>query len=145
VSSDRELLLLDTNIVIHLIRGNEVARRVEGLFHLRHRLERPLISVVTVAEGLALARQFGWGERTTAELEELFNEFLIVDVHQERILRAYAEIADFARRHGRTLAHNDIWIAATAVATGAHLITADRDFDPLDPEFLKRTWIDPGG
>lgn len=145
MSSDRELLLLDTNIVIHLIRGNEVARRVDSLFHLRHRLERPLISVVTVAEGLTLALQFGWGERKTSELEELFNELLIVDVHQERILRAYAEIADFARRHGRTLSHNDIWIAATAMATEARLITADRDFDPLDPGFLKRTWIDPGG
>ncbi len=145
MSSDRDLLLLDTNIVIHLIRGNEVGRRVDGLFNLRHRPERPLISVVTVAEGLALALQFGWGDAKIARLQELFTELLIVDVHQERILRAYAEIADFARRHGRALSDNDIWIAATAVATGAHLITADRDFDPLDKRFLKRTWIDPGG
>ncbi len=145
MSADRELLLLDTNIVIHLIRGNEVAQRIDGLFQLRHRPERPLISVVTVAEGLALALQFGWGERKASELEELFTELLIVDIHQEQTLRAYAEIADFARRNGRALSDNDIWIAATAVATGAHLITADRDFDPLDPKFLRRTWIAPGG
>lgn len=141
--SEHELLLLDTNIIVHLIRGNEIARRVDSLFHLRHRPERPLISVVTVAEGLALALQFGWGEAKVASLEELLTELVVVDVHQQGVLRAYAEIADFVRRQGRALSDNDIWIAATSVATGAHLITADRDFDPLDPRFLKHTWIDP--
>ena len=38
---------------------------------------------------------------------------------------------------------NDLWIAATAMATGATLLTTDKDFDHLDPTFLTRDWIDP--
>jgi predicted nucleic acid-binding protein len=36
-----------------------------------------------------------------------------------------------------------LWIAATAHATGARLLTTDHDFDHLDPTFLARDWIDP--
>ncbi|HEY3052432.1 MAG TPA: hypothetical protein VGK04_03490 [Thermoanaerobaculia bacterium] len=32
-------------------------------------------------------------------------------------------------------------MAATAAATGAHLITTDTDFDPLHPQFIRRTVI----
>ena len=38
---------------------------------------------------------------------------------------------------------NDVWIAATAAVTGATLLTTDRDFDRLTPQFLTRVWIDP--
>ena len=40
---------------------------------------------------------------------------------------------------------NDLWIAATAKALDAHLVTTDKDFDVLHPDHLRRTWIDPGG
>jgi len=29
------------------------------------------------------------------------------------------------------------------VVAGAHLLTTDKDFDPLFPAYLDRTWIDP--
>jgi len=32
---------------------------------------------------------------------------------------------------GRTVRDNDTWIAATAAATNAVLLTTDKDFDPL--------------
>ena len=38
---------------------------------------------------------------------------------------------------------NILWIAATAHATGARLLTTDRDFDTLDPHFLSRDWVNP--
>jgi len=38
---------------------------------------------------------------------------------------------------------NDLWIAATAHVTGATLLTTDKDFDHLDPQFLVRVWINP--
>jgi len=37
----------------------------------------------------------------------------------------------------------DLWIAATAHATGARLLTTDKDFDHLHPAFVQRDWIDP--
>ena len=38
---------------------------------------------------------------------------------------------------------NDLWVAATANVTGARLHSTDRDFDPKDPLFIARDWIDP--
>lgn len=37
---------------------------------------------------------------------------------------------------------NDVWIAATAAATGAWLVTADGDFDHLAPRFIQRVRVD---
>ncbi len=59
------------------------------------------------------------------------------------ILELYAQIDVILRRAGRPVQQNDMWIAATAAASGAHLLTTDRDFDPLYPAYLDRTWIDP--
>jgi predicted nucleic acid-binding protein len=58
-------------------------------------------------------------------------------------LDAYAEIDDHSRRNGIAMSKNDVWIAATARAAGARLLTTDRDFDHLSPAFLARDWIDP--
>ena len=38
---------------------------------------------------------------------------------------------------------NDVWIAATAAAAGAYLLTTDKDFDHLHPTYVQREWIDP--
>ena len=42
----------------------------------------------------------------------------------------------------RIMGKNDLWIAATAMATGAELITTDKDFSHLDGHFLKVHYID---
>jgi tRNA(fMet)-specific endonuclease VapC len=47
MTTESRLLLLDTNIVIHLVRGSSVGQTVDSRFHLRSRAERPLVSVVT--------------------------------------------------------------------------------------------------
>jgi tRNA(fMet)-specific endonuclease VapC len=141
VSGASELLILDTNIVIHLTRGNEVAQRVDAGFQIRHRSDRPLISVVTVGECLSLARQFRWGAAKSQALESLLREFVIVDVNTRPVLERFGEFHSMTRSMGKTLSHNDLWIAATAAATGAHLITTDNDFDPLHPSHIRRTII----
>ncbi len=92
---------------------------------------------------MAFARKLTWGPSKTAILEDLFqNAVAVVDISDE-ILRTYAEVEDLLRRRGRPIEQNDIWIAATAIASGAHLLTTDKDFDPLYPKVLDRTWIDP--
>jgi predicted nucleic acid-binding protein len=140
VSDRRELLLLDTNIVIHLIRDNEVGRRVDALFQIRHRPDRPLISVVTIGECLSLVRQFGWGAPKVELLEALLREFVVVAIDSRPVLERYAEFHQLTRSNGRTLGHNDLWIAATAAAAGAHLITTDADFDALS-DHIRRTKV----
>ena len=137
----RELLLLDTNIVLHLIRGNEVGRRVDELFQIRHQTERPLISVVSVGEALALARKWGWGEKKRADLEHLMRELVVVDIGSREVLERFAEFHAFTRSQGWVIGDNDLWIAATAAATSSHLITTDADFDVLYPDRIRRTYI----
>ena len=41
---------------------------------------------------------------------------------------AYANL----RRAGMPISINDIWIAATAIEAGAHLVTFDQDFARID-------------
>ncbi len=38
--------------------------------------------------------------------------------------------------------HNDLWIAATAHAIGATLVSTDRDFDHLDGIWLRFRYVD---
>jgi predicted nucleic acid-binding protein len=57
-----ELILLVTNILVHLVRGNEFGRSVNQSYGLADRKERPLISVVTVGEMLSLAKKLTWGD-----------------------------------------------------------------------------------
>ena len=141
MSGASELLILDTNIIIHLIRGNEVARRVDAGFQIRHHPDRPLISVVTLGECLSLVRQFQWGAAKIEALQSLLSEFVVVDINTRPVLERFGEFHALTRSMGRTLGHNDLWIAATAAATGAHLITTDTDFDPLYPNHIRRTII----
>lgn len=92
MSGRNDLLLLDTNIVIHLIRGNEVGRRVDAAFQIRHRADRPLISVVTVGECLSLVRQFQWGATKVEALEALLRELVIVNIDSRPVLDRFGEL-----------------------------------------------------
>jgi tRNA(fMet)-specific endonuclease VapC len=137
------LLLLDTNIVIHLVRGGAVAQAIDGRFQLRARPERPLISVVTLGEAMAFSRYQNWGLERIARLKELLRELVPVGISSQPVLDRYAEISAFLTRSGRSVSDNDVWIAACASATAATLLTTDRDFDPLVGQYLDRVWIDP--
>lgn len=55
----------------------------------------------------------------------------------------YAEIDTFMVKHGHPVGDNDVWIAATAAAAGAVLLTTDKDFDPMHDRFLTRVYFEP--
>jgi len=135
VSSD--LVLLDTSVVLHLLRGKATGQRIDAALDLRARPERPLISVVSVGEALAFARRLSWGPERTTRLEAYLRELVVVDINNGAVLRKYADIHTFLVRQGRAVGNNDVWIAATAAATSALLVTTDADFDPLDPEHVR--------
>lgn len=137
------LLLLDTNIVILLVRGGAVGQAIDSRFRLRERAERPLVSVVTLGEALAFARQRNWGADGIARLRDLTRELVPVNISAQPVLDRYAEIDTFMKRSGKTLSDNDLWIAACASASEATLLTTDRDFDPLVGQYLDRVWVDP--
>jgi len=136
------LLLLDTSILLHLVRENRIGRSIDSKFRLRVRAERPLISIISIGEVLAFSKRRSWGPSKMALLDDLLQDLVTVRISDE-ILELYAQFDFFLRRSGKAVEQNDIWIAATTAATGAHLLTTDKDFDPLYPAYLDRTWIDP--
>jgi tRNA(fMet)-specific endonuclease VapC len=85
------------------------------------------------------------GPREIALLHALLLELVIVDINREPIIDHYVEIDHRSRSVGRKMNQNDLWIAASAAATGATLLTTDRDFDHLDPSIVRSVWIDPQG
>ena len=52
----------------------------------------------------------------------------------------YAELAVFAKKSGRVLANNDIWIAALALENKMPLVTFDKDFSVFE-SFLGKDLI----
>jgi predicted nucleic acid-binding protein len=77
--SDR-LFLLDTNVVLTLVRGETLAAHIDSTFGLRDSKVRPLVSIVTHGEVRVLARRNGWGERKLAALRDALDSLVAVDV-----------------------------------------------------------------
>lgn len=131
---DDRLILLDTNVLVQLIRGNDIGQRIDEAFSLRDRTERPLISVVTVGEMLSLCHKLKWGKAKEQRLMGLVRNLVVVQLNQGSVLEKYAAIEFFSEKThtpARRMGKNDVWIAATAAATGSVLLTTDRDFDHL--------------
>jgi tRNA(fMet)-specific endonuclease VapC len=137
--------VLDTNVIVQLLRWNEVGRRIDARFGLLAATTVPLISAVSLGEARSLARQWSWGAERIARLHAHLLRFVVVDIRREPILSHYVEIDDASKTAGRKMNPNDVWIAATAAATSATLLTTDRAFDHLDPSLVRYTWIDPTG
>ena len=136
-------LILDTNILVHYVRGDVLQQQIEATHQLYLAEEVPFISYVTVAELRSLAIQFGWGVTKRVQLNYLLATFRHIPIEEPRILEAYADIDAYSVAQGFEMGKNDVWIAATAHVTGAILLTTDKDFDHLDGKFLQRLWIAP--
>lgn len=94
---------------------------------------------------MVLASASKWGDRKVKLIQRLIDKLVIVELTYQAIIDHYIEIEQFNRNihpsRQRTGSHikmgkNDVWIVATAVATGAALITSDQDFTHLDGEFF---------
>jgi predicted nucleic acid-binding protein len=135
--------LLDTNILLALLRGKALGQHIDSAYALKSNLNQSIISVVTVGEMYSLVRQFTWGPAKVQALRDLLDELVWVDINQTQILEAYGEIDHAMDSAGTPMGKNDVWIAATARATSFTLLTTDHDLDRLDPHWINRIWIDP--
>lgn len=133
-----QLIVLDTNILVDLVRDNERGRKINQCFQLTDRSERPLFSSVTEGEILGLARlpKWRWGEPKLRQLGELLANLVRVNAGLPDVVDAYAELYAASYATGNSTGDNDLWIAATAKATGSVLLTRDTDFDWMDPALL---------
>ncbi len=129
--------LLDTCILVHLLRDQDTGRRIQARFNIGRVLSYCVISVVTVGEILSLARKRNWKENKLEMLESYLNELVQIDISKKAIIEAYAEIDAHCESCGHRMGQqNDIWIAATAKASGLRLLTTDADFDYLAQQGL---------
>lgn len=136
--------LLDTNIVIALIRNKQLGQYIDATYQLSTGLHRSVISVVTVGEMYSMAARLGWGQKKLEPLSNILDELVWIDINHPDLLRSYGEIDADCTKAGCNLGKNDAWIAATAQATGMTLLTTDKDFDYAHSQsMLKRIWIDP--
>lgn len=139
-------LLLDTNIVLELVRNKNLGTRISSQFSLADTIHRPLISIVTVGEIWVLADQFGFGEVKRDFLQKVLSTLVILDINQDSVVQAYVEVNRASRNApggARTLSNNDLWIAATAIAAEAAIVTTDQDFLFLHPEPCRVHYVNP--
>lgn len=136
-------MLLDTNVFVNLVRGNDIGRHIERQYSLSKRPERPLLSSVVRGEIKGLARYWGWGPRKLDELQKILDELVPVSAGEAPIVDAYAALYAQLTPAGIKLGENDLWIAATAQAANATLLTTDSDFERLPPGTVSVERVDP--
>lgn len=136
-------VVLDTCVLVHLLRGNDLGRKIDAEFGLSRGKVTALLSAVTLGEARSLALQWSWGSDRIQRLERLFRELIVMAVDLDPVLERYAVIDKHSRDVGRKMGKNDLWIAATAAATHATLLSTDRDFDHIDPTLVSHVWINP--
>lgn len=136
------LYLLDTNILVHYVRRDPVWEWIRERRELLTRDPRPLISIVTVGEARSLALQFRWGLSKIKKLNFALSYFEELPVARNELVDIYATLDSVTTLAGRPMGKNDLWIASTAIACQATLLTTDRDFLAIDPRILHVDWID---
>jgi tRNA(fMet)-specific endonuclease VapC len=140
------IYLLDTSVILPLVRGNALGRYIDQRFRLRSATQRPLVSVVSLGEVRVLAERNGWAEAKLRALSNALDNLVVVDINHPSVLDAYVKLELASQGHpdgARNMGKNDLWIAACAKAAGATLLTTDNDFAHLIPEHLDGEVIDP--
>ncbi len=144
---------MDTNILIHKVRESNIWDFIEKTYFPKGLRNNGFISKVFVGELLAFAYENKWGSARKKKLKETIALFEPLTIKDPKTLDAYAKISAYSRnRHkslklpkhfpARDMGKNDLWIAATAAAIEAPLISTDKNFEHLDGVFLDVIFID---
>jgi predicted nucleic acid-binding protein len=127
----RVTYLLDTNAISDLMRASQ---RIENWMAKLNLDDQ--VATCTIVRGEVL---FGIARlpegRRRAELEETGHQFLSAfhcEPVPERAGDFYATVKLARQRSGLALDENDLWVAATALALGATLVSRDPDFAGID-------------
>ncbi len=123
--------LLDANAISDLMRA---APRIENWMAGLAHSDRVVTCTIVRGEILFGIARLPPGRRRT-ELEETGRQFLAAvrcEPIPERAGDFYATVKLARQQRGLTLDENDLWIAATALALGATLVSRDSDFGSID-------------
>ena len=128
---ERRRFLLDTGVLLGILKDAPWARRTRSDNHLDDSQTLITTSVVCHGEIMAISEKRQWGDKKHANLTQLLSEIPAVGIKQRPILNPSPP------KPARKMNQNDMWIAATAHAIEAVLVSTDRDF-----EHLRDAWID---
>ena len=117
--------LLDTNIVIALLQGDEAV-----LSYLDRALE-VFIPAIVLGELFFGAAKSGRLSENTGKVEQFAANRSIVPCDLD-VAREYGRLRQRLREKGRPIPENDIWIAAIARFHRLVLVTRDRHFFEVD-------------
>lgn len=132
-----ELIALDTNVLVHWVRQDATGKHLMNVYTLEQRAERPLVSTIVEGEVRGLAMCWKWGSAKLKRLDEILLELVRVDAGHPDIVGEYARLYFEDQSRGTNTGENDLWIAATAKATGAVLLTSDKDFGWMSPAIIR--------
>jgi predicted nucleic acid-binding protein len=114
-------VVVDTDVISYLFKSHPIAFRY--LPDLAGRT--PIISFMTVAELDRWVLEARWGETRRDRLREYLERFVVMP-YDRGLCAKWAEVTVTAQARGRRIECADAWIAATALITGAPLITHNR-------------------
>jgi predicted nucleic acid-binding protein len=123
--------LLDTSAMSDLMRA---APRIENWMAGLNQADRVVTCTIVRGEILFGIARLPVGRRR-AELEETGHQFLAAlrcEPIPERAAELYATLKLTRQKRGLALDENDLWIAATALALGATLVSRDGDFAGIE-------------
>ena len=135
--SGSDLLVLDTNVLVHWVRQDRTGKYLKEHYGLDERAERPLFSTISEGEILGLAMCWGWGDAKKTTLSELLNELVRFESSLPEVVTTYSELYFEDQRQGKNTGENDLWIAASAKVTNSVLLTCDGDFLWLSPSLVR--------
>ncbi len=134
-------VLIDASILIEYERGRLNLER-----HLAQRRQDEFyLSVVTASEllhGVHRAVQSGIRAKRSALVEALLERFPLLSIDLATA-RAHAQIWADLTAAGKMIGPNDLWLAATCVAHGLSIVTANvREFTRV-PGLIVEVWEEP--
>jgi len=136
--------VLDTNILIALIRDNDLGKYIDRTYQLTFGTAAFYLPIVTHGEAHSLALQWHRYYAKRATLDSLLDTILPLDIAYSDMIAAYAMLDHASHTIGINMGKNDLWIAALAHVHDLTLLTTDRDFDHLiAANLIDGVWIDP--
>jgi tRNA(fMet)-specific endonuclease VapC len=119
-------LVLDTSAYSHFRAGDE---RVLDLIAVAEVVFLPTIVLGELEAGFSLGRRER--ENRTLLVEFLTEPFVSILPVTPMVARHYGRLFADLRRAGTPIPINDIWIAATTLDCGGHLLSFDGDFEKV--------------